>query len=122
MMLSPVEPAAPHRIPLLAAPSSPRSQNIGLLTCLLAAFTLGGSASLLLEAPIVVLLDHIVCKDYYSAQPSLLATDTNSIFDAQVRCDLEPIKSKVATLLGVKLAMDAIPGMTLIRFHSSTCP
>jgi len=111
MMLSPVEPAAPHRIPLLAAPSSPRSQNIGLLTCLLAAFTLGGSASLLLEAPIVVLLDHIVCKDYYSAQPSLLATDTNSIFDAQVRCDLEPIKSKVATLLGVKLAMDAIPGL-----------
>jgi len=110
-MLSPVEPAAPHRIPLLAAPSSPRSQNIGLLTCLLAAFTLGGSASLLLEAPIVVLLDHIVCKDYYSSQPSLLATDTNTIFDAQVQCDLEPIKSKVATLLGVKLAMDAIPGL-----------
>jgi len=42
-------------------------------------------------------------------QPSTLATDAMNDPDPEARCKLAPIQSKIATLIGGKVAFDSIP-------------
>ena len=67
-------------------------------------FTIGGCASMLLDVPLVQLAEQVVCQEHYQMQPSTLATDAMNDPDPEARCKLAPIQSKVATLIGGKVA------------------
>jgi hypothetical protein len=105
-----------------SAPSSShltRKQYIRLLVCAYAIFTLTGFAGVLLDVPLVRLLERAACQDYYLKHPQLSSSSSNAVnlFSnaiKQTRCKLVPIQSRVATLLGGKTTFDAGVGLCIV--------
>lgn len=96
-----------------------RKQYIRLLVCAYAVFTLTGFAGMLLDVPLVRLLERAACQDYYLKHPQLSSPSSNAVtlFSNTIdetRCKLVPIQSRVATLLGGKAAFDAGAGMCIV--------
>lgn len=113
-----------------SAPSSShltRKQYIRLLVCANAIFILTGFAGMLLDVPLVRLLERAACQDYYLNHLQLSSPSSNAVnlFSKAIdetRCNMVPIQSRVATLVGGKTAFDAGLACRFVYSNSRSAP
>jgi hypothetical protein len=100
-------------------PSSPhltRKQYIRLIVCAYAIFTLTGFAGMLLDLPLVRLLERAACQAYYLKYPQLSSPSSNAVTLCsnaiyETRCRTVPIKAELQLCLVVKTAFDVGVGL-----------
>ena len=99
-------------------PGSPlrRSQqsNFKLISPLVSAYVLFNAlsfATLLLEVPIVRLLERLICNRYYRHESSEFNTPGKDIDEAL--CKLAPIQDKLAIIAGWQISLNALAGQII---------
>ena len=83
------------------------------LTLPFVAYILISFATLLLEVPIVRLIEGSICNRYYSSADNATYIAVEQIDESA--CKVPQVQSLLAKLVGWKMSFDAIPG-TLLQF------
>lgn len=91
-----------------------------ILACIFVLFLINQFCSILIEVPRVRLFERVICDRYYSDHDDrLLAATRLQVRDSGSKeelCKLPEIQSELATVIGIKTALDAIPGFSSFSF------
>lgn len=91
-----------------------------ILACIFVLFLINQFCIILLEVPRVRLFERVICDRYYSDHDDRLpAATTLQVRDSGSKeelCKLPEIQSELATVIGTKSALDAIPGLSSFSF------
>ncbi len=110
----------------MARRSSPRATTVHnqhrsyyILACIFVLFLINQFCIILLEVPRVRLFERVICDRYYKDHDERLLVATLQIRDSGSKeelCKLPEIQSELATVIGIKTALDAIPGLLSFSF------
>lgn len=110
----------------MARRSSPRATTVHnhhrsyyILACIFVLFLINQFCIILLEVPRVRLFERVICDRYYKDHDQRLLAATLQIRDSGSKeelCKLPEIQSELATVIGIKTALDAIPGLLSFSF------
>lgn len=104
----------------MARRSSPRAITVHshhrscyILACIFVLFLINQFCIILLEVPRVRLFERVICDRYYKGHDHLLAAtlQARDSGSKEELCKLPEIQSELATVIGIKTALDAIPGL-----------
>lgn len=101
------------RLPRMASRSSSRAtttvhnyhRSYYILACIFVLFLINQFCIILLEVPRVRLFERVICDRYYKDHDDRLLGSKEEL------CKLPEIQSELATVIGIKTALDAIPGL-----------
>lgn len=115
------------RVTRMARRSSPRATTVHnhqrsyyILACIFVLFLINQFCIILLEVPRVRLFERVICDRYYNDHDERpLAATTLQVRHSGSKeelCKLPEIQSELATVIGIKTALDAIPGLSTFSF------
>lgn len=90
-----------------------------ILACIFVLFLINQFCIILLEVPRVRLFERVICDRYYKDHDERLLVARLQIRDSGSKeelCKLPEIQSELATIIGIKTALDAIPGLLSFSF------
>ena len=95
-----------------------------MVTCIFLLFLSNQVCFILLEVPRVRLFEQVICQQYYRQHPRPNAdgqSDNNE--RSGLDCSIPVIQSELAAVIGIKTAMDAVPGLLPhhLPFHVINC-
>lgn len=106
--------------PRAAATVRNYNRSYYILACIFVLFLINQFCSILIEVPRVRLFERVICDRYYSDHDDrLLAATRLQVRDSGSKeelCKLPEIQSELATVIGIKTALDAIPGFSSFSF------
>ena len=106
--------------PRAAATVRNYNRSYYILACIFVLFLINQFCSILIEVPRVRLFERVICDRYYSDHDDrLLAATSVQVRDSGSKeelCKLPEIQSELATVIGIKTALDAIPGFSSLSF------
>lgn len=114
------------RVTRMARRSFPRATTVHnhhrsyyILACIFILFLINQFCIILLEVPRVRLFERVICDRYYKDHDERPLAATLQIRDSGSKeelCKLPDIQSELATVIGIKTALDAIPGNMSFSF------
>lgn len=90
-----------------------------ILACIFVLFLINQFCIILLEVPKVRLFERAICDRYYDDHDERALATRLRVRDfgpKEELCKLPEIQSELATVIGIKTALDAIPGFSSFSF------